>query len=133
MVSGAVILTILSAGTGVASGSLSPVDLSWVAPRGCPDVDAIRASIRRGLPNGLGAVASARAAISVSRVDADHWRAAIDLRGADWVAARTIEGRTCAAVADAAGLVIVLAMSNGPDADRDTVSAPPPSLVRPPL
>src|SRR4051812_16467917 len=125
MVCAAAILTmILSEATGVASGSPSPVDLTWAAPRGCPDVEAIRASIGRGLPSAPGAFAGVRAAISVSRADAEHWRAAIDLRGADWAAARTLEGPTCTAVSDAAALVVALALNNGPD-DRDAVATPP--------
>jgi hypothetical protein len=131
MVSGAAILTmILSAATGVAAGSLSPVDLTWVAPRGCPDAEAIRASIRRGLPDVAEAVAGVHTAVSVSRVDADHWRAQIDLRAADWSAARTLEGPTCAAVANAAGLVIALALNNGPD-ERDTIATSPPPAAAP--
>ncbi|HXI55467.1 MAG TPA: hypothetical protein VNO55_05380, partial [Polyangia bacterium] len=101
----------------------SPVDLSWTAPAGCPRAETVRASIARGVASGT--VARVRADIVVVPVDADHWRATVNLQGADWSAARTLKGPTCAAVADAAGLVIVLALATELLEPEAIVEAPP--------
>jgi hypothetical protein len=131
----ALLAIILSAGTGVAStrASALPVDLTWVAPPGCPDVDTIRSGIAHRIREGGETVANVLAKVVVSRIDADQWQAKIDLRGADWTATRTLEGRTCLAVSDAAGLVMVLALnSNAEDRTVVAVTPPPPPPPSPP-
>jgi hypothetical protein len=142
MIAGAALLTmILSAGTGGEATPVSPlpVDLTWSAPRACPTVDAIRASIARRVLEGRDAVATLRAKVIVSRGAADHWRARLDLRGADWTATRTLEGPTCAALSDAAALVIVLALNAGSETSETSdesevaaASSPPPPPSPPP-
>lgn len=102
-----------------------PVELSWDAPAGCPDADAVRASIARGLPSAEGGLARVHALVSVAQ-DAEHWRAALELRGADWTATRKLKGPTCAAVADAASLVIVMALASELQAGEVVVETPPP-------
>ena len=102
-----------------------PIDLRWSAPAGCPDVEVVRAGIARGLPSTPAGVEPMHADVVVSALDADHWRAARELRGVDWTATRTLKGATCAAVADAAGLVMGLALTSELAA-REVVVAPPP-------
>jgi hypothetical protein len=140
---GAAILTMfLSAEAGAAPSPApdspplipAPVDLRWEAPAGCPDAETIQAGIARGLPATPAPVAKMRAEVKVFQVDAEHWRAELDLRGPDWTATRTLKGPTCAAVSDAAGLVIVLAL-NTDRQEREVIlvpPAPPPSPVGPP-
>jgi hypothetical protein len=65
----------------------------------------------------------------VTAIDGGLWRAALALRGADWTATRTLRGPSCAAVADAAELVIELAVATELQARE---AAPPPRAVRPP-
>lgn len=103
-----------------------PVELSWDAPAGCPDADSVRAGIARGLPSTAEGLARVRALVTVSQLDPEHWRAALELRGADWTATRTLKGPSCAAVADAATLVIVMALANELQAREVVVEAPPP-------
>jgi hypothetical protein len=109
---------------------LPPVELRWDAPGGCPDADVVRASIARGVPETPAGFARVQANIVVTALDAEHWRAALELRGADWTATRTLKGPTCDAVADAAGLVIVLALTTELG-ERPVVVAPPPPPVQP--
>jgi hypothetical protein len=102
-----------------------PIELRWEAPAGCPDLETARAGIMRGLPPTPTGMEPMQVDVVVSALDADHWRAALALRGPDWTATRTLKGATCAAVADAAGLVIGLALTNELQA-REVVVAPPP-------
>jgi hypothetical protein len=108
------------------------VELTWDAPPGCPTADAVRASIARGIPSAAGGVARVRAGVVVTPVDAEHWRAAVELRGADWEATRTLKGPTCAAVADAASLVIVLALATELKEREVVIEAPAPLPPPPP-
>jgi hypothetical protein len=87
------------------------VDLRWEAPAGCPDAETMRASIARSAPTAQAGVAAMHAEVVISAL-ADHWRAALVLRGSEWTGTRSLKGPTCATVADAAGLVIVLALAN---------------------
>jgi hypothetical protein len=111
-----------------------PVELSWDAPAGCPDAEGVRGAIARGLPPTDGGLARVQAHVSVTPLDAEHWRAALELRGADWTATRTLKGPSCAGVADAAALVIVMALANERQAREVVVEAappPPPPPVEP--
>jgi len=110
----------------------SPVDLSWDAPVSCPNADTVRGGIARGVPSALGGVARVRAVVVVRQVDTDRWRASVDLHGADWAASRTLTGPTCATVADAAGLVIVLALATELHEREVVVEVPPPPPPPPP-
>lgn len=115
----------------VAPPAPSPVDLRWDAPAGCPGADAVRAGIARGLPPAAASAARVDADVAVTAIDAEHWRAELRLRGADWTATRTLKGPTCAAVADAATLVIDLAVATELG-EREVVVAPPPPPPPPP-
>jgi hypothetical protein len=103
-----------------------PIDLRWDAPAGCPELVDVRANIARGLPAVPTGVAPMIVSVVVRAGDAEHWQASLDLRGVDWTATRTLKGASCAAVADAAGLVIGLALTNELAARPVVVAAPPP-------
>jgi hypothetical protein len=110
-----------------------PVELRWDAPAGCPDADAVRAAIARGVPAAPPAgLASLQADVAVTAQDADHWRASLQLRGLDWTATRSLKGPTCEAVADAAGLVIVMALATELGERPVVVAAPAPPPPPPP-
>jgi hypothetical protein len=102
-----------------------PIDLRWDAPAGCPEAVAVRAGIARGLPAAPPGSEPMLVSVVVRALDADHWQAALELRGVDWTATRTLKGASCAAVADAVGLVIGLAFTSEL-ASRPVVVAPPP-------
>jgi hypothetical protein len=104
-----------------------PIDLRWEAPAGCPSAATVRANVARGLPAMPAGVAPLVASVVVRARDADRWQAALDLRGEDWTATRTLEGASCAAVSDAAGLVIGLALTSELAARPVVVARPPPS------
>lgn len=105
--------------------STSPVELRWEAPAGCPDAQSVRDAVARGLASVAGRVARVEATVSVTAVDAEHWRAALALRGMDWTATRMLKGPSCAAVADASALVIVLALAAELQEREVIVEAPP--------
>jgi len=107
------------------------IELRWEAPAGCPDLETARAGIMRGLPPTPTGMEPMQVDVVVSALDADHWRAALALRGPDWTATRTLKGATCEAVADAAGLVIGLALMSELQA-REVVVAPLPTPTPPP-
>jgi hypothetical protein len=134
----AVLATILWAQAGTApeaSPSLAPspteptplpIELRWDAPAGCPDAAAVRAGIAHGLPPAPAGFAPMQVDVAV-RPLGERWQAALALRGTDWTATRTLNGATCAAVADAAGLVIGLALTSELAAHEVVVApAPPP-------
>ena len=106
-----------------------PLELRWEAPAGCPDATTVRAAITRGVPPSPTGTEPMYAAVLVRALDAEHWQAALALRGADWTATRTLKGPTCAAVSDAAALVIGLALTSDLQA-REVVVAPPPPRAR---
>jgi hypothetical protein len=107
-----------------------PIELRWDAPAGCPPAASVRANVARGLPAAPEGVAPMIASVVVRPLDADRWQAALDLRGVGWTATRTLEGASCAAVADAAGLVIGLALTT--ELAGPVVVAPPPPPPAPP-
>ena len=109
-----------------------PIELGWDAPAGCPGVEAVRAGIAHELPPLSEAIAPLHADVAVHALDAEHWQAALALRGGDWTATRLLKGASCAAVADAAGLVIGLALTSELRA-REVGVAPPPAPAPRPL
>jgi hypothetical protein len=101
-----------------------PIELHWEAPPGCPDAAAMRESIGRAVPTSAGVVGQMRVDAFVSSPETGRWRVALELHGVDWSATRVLGGPTCAAVSDAAGLIIVLAINTEL---RQRESAPPPA------
>jgi hypothetical protein len=110
-----------------------PIDLRWDAPAGCPALATVRAAIARSLPAVTGGIAPMQISIAVRALDGEHWQAALDLRGLDWTATRTLKGASCAAVADAAGLVIGLALTSELAAQVVVVGPPPLPLPSTPV
>ena len=100
----------------------SPIDLEWDAPPGCPDASDVAARIEvRADAHPV----TARAVI----VESDGaWLLTLDIEGAAGADRRTLEGESCAALADAAALLIGVA--TGPDADPAT-DAIEPEVVEP--
>jgi hypothetical protein len=107
------------------------VELRWEAPAGCPPADEIRAGIAHGLAAARAPVAPMRASAIVSQLAPEQWRVALDLRGVDWTATRTLKGPSCVAVSDAAALLIVMAINTEIEETQPRLVAPPP--VAPPV
>jgi hypothetical protein len=110
-----------------AAAAAAPITLGWDAPAGCPDADAVRAEIARGLPPAPGPVAPMRADAAVRALDGGRWEAALALRGTDWTATRTLNGASCTALADAVALVIGLAFTSELAAREVVVARPAPT------
>jgi hypothetical protein len=126
MIATAALATLLWAQTGAAPAPPLSIDLRWDAPAGCPDVATVRAGIARGVPPTPTGTEPLHAGVAVTADDAAHWRAALELRGVDWTATRALKGPSCAAVADAAELVIGMALTTELEAREVVVATPPP-------
>jgi hypothetical protein len=99
----------------------SAVELEWEAPSECPTGAALTAEVERILVGSPARAARMRAQGAVSRTSPEKWHVELFLRGAEWEAKRGLDGPSCAAVSEAAALVIALAIN--PEVDRP---APPP-------
>lgn len=107
-----------------ASAASHDVDVTWTAPSGCPDAATVRADVAR-----LGGTArdGARAIATASTRDG-KWHATIAIEDGDARRARTIHAKTCAELAEAAALVVAMALRDAPDPEP----APPPPSPPPP-
>jgi hypothetical protein len=107
------------------------VELVWSAPPGCPREAAVRAEVERLV--GRGARAGAEAPVHAAALvtyDQRRWRATIAITGADASPRqREIEGETCAQVADAAAVIVALAID---PAAGSSLAAPPKPVASPP-
>jgi hypothetical protein len=99
----------------------SAVELDWDAPAECPNGPSVTAEVERILAGSPGRSSRLRVQGTVSRTPQDKWHVELSLRGTELEAKRGLEGPNCAAVAEAAALVIALAIN--PEVERPT---PPP-------
>jgi hypothetical protein len=119
----------LAAATWLASivaGEPSVLELEWTAPSECPDADDVRARLEVYL--GDDAVPSSHRAVGVVEADADGWRLQLEIDGQ----LRELRSRHCEALADAAAVVLSLAMD--PERARDEPAParePEPAAVAP--
>ncbi len=100
------------------------IDLEWDAPSDCPGRAAVISEVDRVLSAAPTRSARMRVEGKASRVTPDAWHVDLLLRGPDWEAKRALDGSTCAAVTEAASLVIALAMN-------PEVEPPPPTKLEP--
>src|SRR5450631_3764004 len=81
-----------------AAAAESPLTLLWDAPAGCPSVDDVRASVEKRLGGSLeGEPLEAQAV--VTRRGETSWQVVLSTQQAGASGQRTLEGRSCAAVA----------------------------------
>ncbi len=113
-----------------ASGQATPsFSLEWEAPPECPSAAAVERDVAQILSASSAPTAALRARGVASRTSPDKWRADLVLRGVVWEAHRTLEGATCAAVAEAAAVVIALAIN--PQIEPPAPKVPPPKPMPP--
>jgi len=116
--------------------------LEWEAPSTCPDRAALRGRVAALLGPGL-SEGTDLAATATVRPDAAGWRLDLELVRAAGSERRTVTDRDCAALADAAALMIAVAIDprallpapGGPvpqDRSADPVEVVPPPPVDPP-
>jgi hypothetical protein len=113
------------------------LELVWSAPDGCPGEQEVLAAVER-LAGGRDAALS-RPLRAVARVEKHEngFRLALTWSTATASAVRTLEGATCAEVAQAAAVVVALAADPATNleelaAEPDELAAPPPLAPPPP-
>jgi hypothetical protein len=116
-----------ASGSAFAAESDGYLALTWDAPSACPSRTDALAAIRRTLGD-AGPTAPLRAHVALSPSEGDRWVAHVRLGDGD-ARGRRIEGESCRAVADAAELVVAMAMNPNAElaAPRSApLPAPPP-------
>lgn len=110
------------AGALVCSAALAQeLDLRWSAPAECPQAAAAEARVRRLV--GTDRAGSVTASVRLRQLGHNRWSATLELGGAT----RALEGESCDSVADAA--VVILAMAIDPEAVP--ASPPVPAVAEP--
>ena len=92
------------------------LELMWTAPTECPQAAAAEARVRRLV--GTDAAGSVAASVSVRQLGENRWSATLALGDTT----RVLEGESCDSVADAA--VVILAMAIDPEAAPEAPPAP---------
>ncbi len=115
-----------------AEGSTGLVELEWVAPDGCPDAAYVEAATERLAP-GLGTVGGPylHAHADVRREKSGLWRVEIRTAGPEGAGRRTVTAESCSALADAAALILALAIDPDRVAATPTATGPAPQAPRP--
>lgn len=106
--------------------------IDWQAPAGCPDVTAVRGQVAAMIGEDVVAGADLRAS-AVVREDGDRWSLTLELTRAGGRELRSLGDRECEALAQAAALVIAVAIdpqARAPepvpeDSPETVVPAPP--------
>ena len=96
--------------------------LRWTAPEGCPDAASVERAVSRLVGESAQADQPLEVVATVS-AQGDEWEVVLELAG---TSRRVLRGRTCAAVADAAALIIALII------DPLAIAQPPPAAAPPP-
>jgi len=118
------------------AGLADGLRIDWQAPAGCPDAAAVRGRVVMMIGEEAVAGAQVQATASV-RTEAGRWMLELELRGAGGQDRRTLVDRECGAVAEAAALVIAVAidpLARAPvleDSPEIVVPAPPTVVVVP--
>jgi hypothetical protein len=89
----------------------APLDLTWTAPEGCPTGEAVAGEVTRITGGAGGTSRHVTAEARVERKTADAWHATIVMRVDGTVGERSFEAESCAAVADAATLILAIAVN----------------------
>lgn len=90
--------------------------LTWSAPPSCPSRDEVVARIARLRPNLTRAASALHATATVTPAPRGRWRVRLRTEVHGDVGERSLEGRTCALIADATAVVLALASDALPDA-----------------
>jgi hypothetical protein len=122
--------SVLWAGLAFAQKSASPFELTWQAPAGCPDGASVQKEVIR-----LARVTEAperrlSARITVDKVSESDWMLDLQTEVDGILGERTLQGRSCRAVADAAALTLALMLN--PEAEQDVPESAPEAPASPP-
>lgn len=115
----------------------APEAFEWIAPEGCPDrtavVHATEANLGRALAQALGPEGRVRGEVTVT--ETGGFRLALEVHGAGGDGQRVVEAATCAELADAAVVIVGLALDGARPAPPEPPAPPPaapPPRPRPP-
>lgn len=117
----------------VAAASPAHFELRWSAPAGCPDRDDARAAIDKALgasPSDQHPAMVVR--VTIGEVAPQRWSADIWMYGAAGSGERSVEAASCAQVAEAATLIVALAIAvnpNVPDQASKTAAGATPAAI----
>ncbi len=115
-----------------ASGQVPvPLDLSWSAPPDCPGLDAVSGAVARLLEGSPRSGSRVRVDATVTR-RGGGWALALTTTRDGAVGHRSMKADSCAAVADAAALVIALAIDPVHVAEPEAAAVPPVAPDPPP-
>ena len=100
-------------------------DLQWHVPEGCPKRDAARDIIDQALGD-PGAAGRSRIVVrvTITELERERWNADIWLYGAAGSGERSVAGASCAQVAQAAALIVALAIAATPGSEHQAATAP---------
>ncbi len=118
----------LVVGSAPRSRAEDALELVWTAPAECPDVEAVRASVRQMVRSGERPKLAARVAV---HKEASSYRAEVSLERGDGSSGnvRSLEGGTCAELTDAVALVLALTIDPTAAAPARTAATPTASAV----
>lgn len=101
-----------------------PLELAWEAPAGCPDAASVTARVEAILRGPPAAPVAVVARGKVERAGAT-FRLALTLRTGDLEETRAIDAGSCAALAEAAAVVVALAIDPSKEDASPEPAAPP--------
>jgi hypothetical protein len=110
------------------------VELRWQAPASCPDEAVVRRRLERALlERDATPVEPTTIDVEVTALDEGGHALVMLVRMGDRVGRRTLEGVDCEALADAAVLVVAVALDPGGEVDLETLESPDEAFVPPPV
>ncbi|MDC3952875.1 hypothetical protein [Polyangium jinanense] len=116
-----IVALLASLGLAADAHASSGVRLRWSAPEGCPTAEAISAEVDR-LLGGRGAQTEPLDVTAEVKRDAGRYRVRLETRGEEGPRTREVEATTCAALGEAAALIIAMMI------DPDVIAEPPPEV-----
>jgi hypothetical protein len=123
----------------LAQPARAPLDLGLVAPEGCPTASAVVDEVTRITGGAGGASRHVTARVRVEKLPNGAYQTTLQMRIEDASEeTRSFEAESCAAAADAATLILAIAvnplvsLSEPPRVERPTPPPPPPPPVPPP-
>ncbi|MDC0740202.1 hypothetical protein [Polyangium mundeleinium] len=117
-----ILASLASLGLAADAHAESAVRLRWSAPEGCPTAEVVSAEVDR-LLGGRGAQAEPLdVTAEVKRDEAGRFRVRLETRSEEGPRTREVEASSCAALGEAAALIIAMMI------DPDVIAEPPPEV-----
>jgi len=122
----------LAAGRAVASDAAALVVLEWAAPEGCPDGAYVEREVHRLLGDASAGSPYMQARAQVRQEKSGRWHIELRTMGRQGPGVRTVTAESCPALADAAALILALAIDpQRVAANRSTTTAAPSATAQP--